>query len=806
MTNDSHLPSIRCPQPVLGAGRQGIARVAVDDVRAQLIASFHAPITLPQQSYLLDPSSYALTGGQRLFPRILKAELHIRGSPPGIDQPSVLLSLDGLGDFSIYTLTVSGPDIDPFFRSAKLRFRLACEDRFDCRPPAALPTPPSESPVAIDYLAKDYSSFRQALLDFIPSRLPAWEERSAADLGVMLLELFAATADNLSYLQDRGANEAFLNSATQRRSVAGHLALIGYQMDEGASAHTWLQFQVNSVQALPANPGFKVSNRPNTADEPVILFETLAEATLDPRHNQMALYTWGNEECCLPQQALHAALSDSFDGLQAGDYLLFDDGRGHRDVVRLTAHPEIVMAETTSSPPGGSPPIGSPPAGLVTLVSWSEATPLHYDYCASDVIVRGNLVPATHGETVSETLRAPVDKQQAQVNAEIAARKPWQRIPRQRLRLSHVPLAHLDPDTLLLGAPLSASASATAQDLAAALAARAPRSVSTLQVKVDGQDWKEQTSLLGSRPDSQDFRVEIDDLGKATVVFGNGIFGLRPPETAETTATYRVGGGRMGIVGADTLIVPHPAAPAPWLKSVTNPVPAVGGRDLESRDHARRVGPAITRDALVAVSAADYQAAATGFIERSGKKPVQRANASFRWTGSWLTVTLAVDPRGTEGLAPGLRLELLSYLEKKRLAGYDLELSGPVYVPIELEIEFCAAPDARPSDVQQALQQTLSNGDLPGGLKGFFHPDNFTFGDNLYVSRIYAAVMSVQGIESAQVTKLARLHAAQPEAETTLNLSQGYLSVGPDQIIRLDNDRSFPQNGTLTIRAKGAGI
>src|SRR5205085_4524538 len=117
--------------------------------------------------------------------------------------------------------------------------------------------PPSqELDVSIDYLAKDYSSFRQALLDFIPTRLPEWTERSEADIGMMLLELFAATADNLSYMQDRVANEAFLGSATQRRSVAGHLALLGYQMDQGASAHTWLEFAVNAPQTLSGNPGF----------------------------------------------------------------------------------------------------------------------------------------------------------------------------------------------------------------------------------------------------------------------------------------------------------------------------------------------------------------------------------------------------------------------------------------------------------------------------------------------------------------------------------------------------------------------
>jgi len=165
-----------------------------------------------------------------------------------------------------------------------------------------------------------------------------------------------------------------------------------------------------------------------------------------------------------------------------------------------------------------------------------------------------------------------------------------------------------------------------------------------------------------------------------------------------------------------------------------------------------------------------------------------------------------VDPFDVEGLTPDLRQGLLDYLEARRLAGYDLEITGPVFLPIELQIEFCTAPGARPSDVQEAIQQALSNAELPGGLKGLFHPDNFTFGDNVYVSKIYAAVMAVPGVGSAQITRLARLHAAQPDSETTTNLHQGFLAVGPDQIIRLDNDRNFPQNGTLTVQPKGTGF
>jgi Baseplate J-like protein len=785
-------PSIVCPRPVLRAGAQGIARVAVDDAHATLEVTFVRPIRLPAEAFLLDPRSYSLTGGQRRFPRVLRAEPVSTTSPPDPDSRKVRLMLDQLGDFSIYTLTVSGPDIDPFFASRPLRFRLACGDPFDCRSPRAEAVPPAELPVPIDYLAKDYSSFRQALIDFIPTRLPAWTERSEADLGMMLLELFAATADSLSYVQDRVANEAFLSSATQRRSVAGHLALVGYQMDEGASARTWLQFQVNDLHTL-GGAGFQVSNAPTSDAERVIVFETLAGATLDPRHNEMRLFTWGNENCCLPREATSAVLVGRFDSLKAGDYLLFEDDRGHRDVVRLVADADI-LAGTMVSPPLTSPPGAE---GPLTLVRWSEATPLQHEYClgvtetsppAPATRVRGNLVVATHGETVRETLLTPATG----ATAGLPGR-------RQRLRLGSAPIAHLDSRTLRLVAPVAG----TSPVPATGFTARHLRSASTLRLEVDGEPWQQQPSLLGSRPDDHVFRVEIDDQGAATVIFGDDVSGQRLPDTATVTATYRVGGGTAGNVAANTLTRPLPLhTPLPWLASVTNPLAAAGGRDLESRDHARRIGPATFQEPLVAVTADDYQAAAQALTNDQGRAPIERATAAFRWTGSWLTVRLAVDPRGGQALTPALRTALRDHLESCRLAGYDLAVADAVYVSVDLAVEFCVTRGGRPSDVQQALQQALSSGDLPGGRKGFFHPDNFSFGDHLYVSRIFAAVMAVAGVESARITRLARQHAAEPERDTAINLHQGFLRIGPGEIVRLDNDRNFPEHGTLTIRAR----
>jgi hypothetical protein len=799
MATDFTTPSINCPSPELRTG-QGLARVAVDDTAASLLVTFEEPIA--GQNYLLDPRSYTLSGGQRLFPRILKAAADLSPEAAG---RRVTLTLDGIGDFSIYTLTVTGPDIDPFFSSHKLRFRLACDERFDCRAAAPAAPVPAELPVTIDYLAKDYSSFRQALLDFISVRRPDWTERSEADIGIMLMELFAATADNLSYLQDRVANEAFLDTATQRRSVALHLSLIGYQIDEGASAYTWLHLSVRSVQTFSPVDRWKITNQPAAASEPVIVFEPPAAVRLDPRHNCICLYSWGNQNCCLPANALSAALAGSYEDLRPGDYLLFDNGKGNRDVVRLTAQPEVGQAGRITSPPSccGAGPITSPagPSDPITIVRWSAATPLTSDYCVSTSVVRGNMVVATHGETVTDVLRALTPEQVAALNAEIAARKPGEAPPRQRLELSFFPLAHLDPSTLQLVAPPGAPA---ASESTPAFTSRPPRNISQLRLQVDGiqGEWTERNSLLDSRGDARDFRVEIDDQGDGTVVFGDGTFGLRPPETAKVTATYRVGGGVAGNVAADTLTVLKPSAG--WLISVTNPIAAVGGRDLESRDHARRVGPPGFHKPLVAVTAADYQEAAQQFTDASGNKPVQRANASFRWTGSWLTVTLSIDPRDKEGLPESLRTGLLQFLDGRRLAGYDLEILRAIYIPIELEIEFCIVPGFFPGDVQRALEQALGSGVLPGGRKGFFHPDNFTFGDSVFISRIYAAAMAVPGVDAVHIITLARQHSARAQSETATNLAQGFLAVGSDQIVQLDNDRNFPERGTLAVRQRGA--
>jgi hypothetical protein len=773
------LPVIAPPTGVT-PGTQGLARVVALDDLVTVTVVFKTPLSAAQKLAMLDPKAYTLTGGQRLFPRVTGVSLNPPGTPASEQDRRVQLALDGPGDFSTYTLTVSGPGLDPIADALPLRFRLACDDVFDCRP-GPPPAPTTTGPaVLVDYLAKDYAGFRQALLDFIPTRIPDWTEPSEADLGMMLLELFAATADQLSYLQDRVACEAYLDTATQRRSVAGHLALVGYELGATTAACVWLQFRVRLRHTLTPASRFPVTSRVTVEGEAAVVFETLGTAVLRPGYGDpIPVIAPPGAAVTLAAGALSATLSGSFPDFQTGDALCFDDDAGHREVVLLSAAPQLVA--------------GTGAGSAITVVQWSAATPIQADFGPGAVVARGNLVLAAEGQTVvNEVVR----------DANSGPDDPG---VRQRLPLAQEPLAYLDAATLATFAGPGAAAAAAA---AAGFAALSSRHVSTITLHVgDAPDvWQERSTLLDSGPTDRVFRVEIDNPGGATVVFGDGTFGLRPVTTARVAATYRVGGGSAGNVAADTLGVFDPAAQAanPWLIAVTNPLRATGGRDQEPLEHARRFGPPSVQTPLVAVTADDYRDAAQGYTDDLGQTPVRRASASLRWSGSWLMATLAVDHRDAAAVTDAaLRGPLLASLDARRLVGSDVEVAAPSFVAVDLAVDLDLAPGFLPASVTQAVADAFSNRDLPGGRTGFFHPDNFSFGNRLDVSAVYAELMAVPGVAAARVVRLARLRSARPDQETAVNLGQGYLAVGPNEILRLDNDRNFPENGTLTLQVSG---
>jgi len=265
--------------------------------------------------------------------------------------------------------------------------------------------------------------------------------------------------------------------------------------------------------------------------------------------------------------------------------------------------------------------------------------------------------------------------------------------------------------------------------------------------------------------------------------------GLRPDSDTTFTASYRIGNGTAGNVGAGTLI----NCSDPSISKCTNPLAAVGGTDPETADQIRRRAPQAFMTQERAVNMADYERVA----EMNAQ--VDKAVATLRWTGSWYTVFITAEPKGAGNLTPTLRKELKKNINRYRLAGQDIELESPQYVSLKVALTVCVDPGYFRSDVAQALSSVLGSRILPDGTKGLFSPDNFSFGQTVYLSPIYAAARKVAGVQSIVATVF------QPQAAPPISiyLDNGEIPLGPFQIARLDNDPSLPDHGQLTLTMLG---
>ncbi|HUP10188.1 MAG TPA: putative baseplate assembly protein [Caldimonas sp.] len=797
-------------------------------------------VRLLHAGFALAPANLRIDGGERV--RTVGVEwcapanaLPAQAEPGLVDTVddlprTLVVRTDGSGDHSLYTFSLvanvgsSDPPagFDPKLASIAFSFKVECPSDFDCAAAPACPPRPRAQP-DIDYLAKDYDGFRRLMLDRMSLLVPGWTERSAADIGTTLVELLAYAADNLSYRQDAIANEAYLATARQRVSVRRHARLVDYHLHEGCNARAFVHFDVvGQAVALPAHTPL-LTLTPNLATEVApgsralreaidggaLVFETAHDATLDERLNQLAFYTWGDAACCLTRGATKATLRGHVP-LNAGDLLIFEEvvspttftpadaDRTHRWAVRLT------QATPTVDPSGrlfDAPPVDAPLP--ITEIAWDVADALPFPLCLSvherpglDVSVAlGNIVLVDHGLSVPDEPLPAVPASTLQLAATAPSgccNQPDVRPvpPRYRPALQRAPLTHGFDLAAMLDVPI---ADDEAWWPASTLLAIAPHDATPRIALVDDASipWTAQRDLIDSDDTATDFVVEVEDSGRARLRFGDDANGKRPDPGTSFKATYRIGNGTAGNVGADTIahIVSHTNG---VFTALRNPLPAAGGVEPEDIAAARRDAPQAFRTQERAVTPADYAAAA----ER--RPDVQHAAATFRWTGSWYTVFVTADRFGGGDVDAGFKTRLRRHLERFRMAGYDLDVDAPRYVPLDVALHVCVKPDYFRADVLHAVQLVLSSEVLADGTLGVFHPDNFTFAQDVYLSRIVAAAQSVEGVDAVRAQVFQRLIHPDP---TTLDT--GVIAIGAPEIAQLANNPNFPERGRLVLQVGG---
>lgn len=774
---------------------------------------------------VLTPANIRIEGGVRI------RDVHITGVSLAPDPLVTNVTVDSPGDFSPYMLKLVDsaggtiPGLDPVFSEVEFFFRPECLGDHDCQDLNECPPEPRIEP-SLDYLAKDYASFRRLMLDRMALLSPEWTERSPADLGIALVEMLAYVGDRMSYRQDAIATEAYIRTARDRISVRRHARLVDYAMHDGANARVWVQVKVRSNLTPPTAglsrltfltklPGFGVrleNTEPSyhkAVTQGAYVFEAMHPVgQLFADHNEMTMYTWGSEECHLPTGSTGATLLGNFPNLKVGDVVIFFEKCGPQTGRPQDADPKHRHAVRITKIESGEDTLGTELWGVATFlthIQWSAEDALPFPVCVSArteaglsvpnvSVVLGNIVLCDHGQTLPTELLDRVPAPQIRyVGAHHCgcgdSETPDWVIPSYRPKLSRWPVtqqprvrkANVGP-----GQPAPLMPFDPAGPAQHAFSGLPSSSVPEINLEdLNLIPWTPTRDLLFGIANSTEFVLEVDNASIAHLRFGDGINGRRPTEDAEQafTAKYRVGNGAIGNIPADA--IGHVVSGDNRIDAVWNPMGARGGVDPESMEEARRDAPiAFQMVQQRAVTEADY-------AEFAKKHPlVQNAVAIFRWTGSWRTVFIAVDLEGNQPLTADVKTTLLAYLDQYRMAGHDLEVIEPTYVPLNVEIDICVAPHVHKADVVRRINALFQAGIMADGSPAIFNPDRMTFSQKVYLSPIYALAQSVDGVEAIRVSKFERLG-----TNSNAGLNDGFLAFGKSEIPRLDNDPNFPDRG-----------
>lgn len=402
-------------------------------------------------------------------------------------------------------------------------------------------------------------------------------------------------------------------------------------------------------------------------------------------------------------------------GLLSGQRLIF---KGERDDLKGVYASEPVTLKSVIVEAG------------FTVLTFNES--LTYSYVRNTVVINANVASATHGETVQETLGGG-DATQAF----------------QRFALRQPPLTYV-----------SSSNPSGAQ--------------STLEVRVNDILWSEVPDFFGYGPNDRVFTTQLDDNGRTTVIFGDGVTGARLPTGQENIkAKYRKGIGLTGLVKADQLsqLMTRPFG----VKAATNPLAPTGAADAEQLEEARRNAPLTVLTLGRIVSLQDYEDFARTF---SG---IDKALATWTWFGEKRGVFVTVaGPNGAEVKEDSkLYTNLLQAMKN----------SGNPLVPLQVKtyqaglFRLVAALKLDPTYLsEKVLQQAEQK------LRDTFSYAARAFGQPVHLSEVIAALQNVAGVVAVNITALYRSNEI-PERKTHIAAAMPVPSrtqVFPAEILTLD--------------------
>ena len=155
--------------------------------------------------------------------------------------------------------------------------------------------------------------------------LQALATRDRGDFSIALLDGWATVADLLSFYQERIANEGYLRTATERRSVLELARLVGYTLRPGVAASVYLAYTLDDNQVEPTTipAGSRAQSLPGPGETPQS-FETSKDLEARREWNDLQVRLTRPQDITLATALLidRVVVTDSVNGLRAGEPLM----------------------------------------------------------------------------------------------------------------------------------------------------------------------------------------------------------------------------------------------------------------------------------------------------------------------------------------------------------------------------------------------------------------------------------------------------------------------------------------------------
>jgi predicted phage baseplate assembly protein len=308
------------------------------------------------------------------------------------------------------------------------------------------------------------------------------------------------------------------------------------------------------------------------------------------------------------------------------------------------------------------------------------------------------------------------------------------------------------------------------------------RAHETLEVERDDgtfDEWIEVPDFAASQSDQPHF--VLDD-ATGTIELGPCIrspdgeerqYGRVPPAGRKLRfSAYRSGGGVIGNVGARTINVLQSSIP--YIASVLNHAPAVGGTDAEDIEHAKWRAPQILKARERAVTPEDFEVLAreaTPGIARARCLAARDAPVAGPATAAPGSVRLELVPALSQAngpllpdqlqVPPRIRQEVQAYLDERRLLTSELLLEVPTYTWVSVLARVRPKPRASKARVAQRATEAMYR---------FIHPTvggpdflGWPFGRELFAGEIYSLIQSIDGVDLVEEVTLHRVDPATRE-------------------------------------------